>query len=442
MRRTHSTIAARAEIKHRASKFPAAFAPEGVMPVAGKLALVDRNDPYFVDCPQRVRDLQAAMHAAGIDAYLGSRPRTLSWLLDAFIPWRSYVLVPAEGMPTLFTFLVDGARIASETWLDVDHVVSYAGLPGMEPIANVAKAMKQGLRGGRGRVAYEDGISVYTPEGYLTRYEHQVLQAELSEVELLDGHGIVDRLSLVKDAGTINRFREAGRICDAGHTALREAVTNGGWRGRTETEIAGIAALAMRRAGSVSEWNFAGLNEIATGWRTALGACTPPTDKPLAAGEPCMFDLHSMFKLGLGDHSHNYLLAPATKRQRWHADNFVALVGHLLKTYRPGMTPEGMLYEVTRIAADRGCVDFVMPAVEHGIGLWGDEWKVGAELDQAIPYWTDRTHAYGENELVIAALQYVCPQDEIGFRYENPVLLGAGGCETMSKFPLAIEEIA
>jgi hypothetical protein len=32
-----------------------------------------------------------------------------------------------------------------------------------------------------------------------------------------------------------------------------------------------------------------------------------------------MFDLHSMFKLGLGDHSHNYLIASASKRQRRHA---------------------------------------------------------------------------------------------------------------------------
>jgi len=409
--------------------------------VAGKLAITDPSDPFFVDCPERVKALQAEMQAAGIDAYLGSRPRTLSWLLDAFIPWRSYVLVPAEGMPTLFTFLVDGSRVASETWLDIDHVVGYAGLPGMEPIANVAKTVRQGLGGRTGRVAYEDGISVFTPEGYLTRYEHQVLQAELAGAELVDGHAIVDRLSMVKDAGTINRFREAGRICDVGHAAVYDAVRDGGWSGRTETEIAGIAALAMRRAGSVSEWNFAGLNEIATGWRTALGACTPPTDKPLAAGEPCMFDLHSMFKLGLGDHSHNYLLAPATKRQRWHADNFVALVDHLLKAYRPGVTPERLLEEVTGLAAERGCADFVMPAVEHGIGLWGDEWKVGAELDQAIPYWTDRSHVYGENEMVIAAMQYVCPPDEIGFRYENPVLLRDSGCETMSKRPLAIEEI-
>ena len=80
---------------------------------------------------------------------------------------------------------------------------------------------------------------MYTPEGYLTRYEHQALQTELPSVQLIDGHGIVDRLSLVKDAGTINRFREAGRICDAGHEAVYAAVTNGGrsWDSRVWNPI-------------------------------------------------------------------------------------------------------------------------------------------------------------------------------------------------------------
>ena len=409
--------------------------------MAGRLAITDRNNPYFIDSPQRVQSVQAEMHTAGIDAYLGSRPRTLSWIADVFAPWRSYVLIPAEGMPFLFTFFIDAARIASETWLDTDHVLGYIGMPGMEPIPNIARLITEQLKGSRGRIAYEDGISVYTPEGYLTRYEHAQLQEHLPGSELVDAHAIIDRLSLIKDKGTINRFREAGRSCDAGHQALYEAVRNGGWKKLTETDVAGIAAVAMRRAGSVSEWNFAGLNEIATGWRTALGACTPPTDKPLAAGEPCMFDLHSMFKLGLGDHSHNYLLAPASKRQCWHADNFVVLVDHLIKSYRAGKTPAGLLAEVQELANERGCAEYVLPGVEHGIGLWGDEWKVGAETQQAVPYWTDPTHVYQENEMVVAAMQYVCPGDDIGFRYENPVVLYKDRCEVMSQFPLAIEEI-
>ncbi|MCK7470495.1 MAG: hypothetical protein MZU95_06655 [Desulfomicrobium escambiense] len=58
---------------------------------------LDPQSPYFIDFPGRVRALQAEMGRAGIDVYLGSRLRTLSWLLDTFCPWRSFVVVPAEG---------------------------------------------------------------------------------------------------------------------------------------------------------------------------------------------------------------------------------------------------------------------------------------------------------------------------------------------------------
>lgn len=45
-------------------------------------------------------------------------------------------------------------------------------------------------------------------------------------------------------------------------------------------------------------------------------ACTPPTERKLQPGEPLMVDLLSIFRLGLGDHTHNYLLAPANNRQK------------------------------------------------------------------------------------------------------------------------------
>ena len=73
------------------------------------------SDPYFIDFAARVRALQAAMAEAGIDVYLGSRLRTLSWLTDAFFPWRSFVVVPPDGVPTAITFVIDAARAASMT---------------------------------------------------------------------------------------------------------------------------------------------------------------------------------------------------------------------------------------------------------------------------------------------------------------------------------------
>jgi Xaa-Pro aminopeptidase len=382
------------------------------------------------------------MGEQGVDVYLGSRLRTLSWTLDAFCPWRSFVVIPPQGLPTAITFVIDGARVADESWLDEDHVWGYGPMGGQDQISLLVDLITPHLKGGKGVVGIESGMATYLPEGNLTLYEHQCLTAALPDARLVNAHGIVDRLSLIKDQGTINRFREASRIVDVGHVAVREAIADGGYEGMTETEIAGLAAYAMRQAGSEWEWSFTGGNEIASGYRTGLaaGACTPASRRALRPGEPLMVDLHAMFMLGLGDHAHNYLLGPATPRQRWHAQNFVELVELCLKTYRPGITPSSLADEMLDFCEEQDFADYMVPGFEHGIGLMGDEWRIGLN-DGPFPYWTNPDHAYQAGEMLICAMQYACPEEEIGFRYENPILITEDGCEVMSKFPLAIEEI-
>ncbi len=402
-----------------------------------------KNDPYFIDFPKRIEQIQAKMAEEKIDVYLGSRLRTLSWTLDAFCPWRSFVVIPPEGLPTAFTFVIDAARVADDSWLDDDHVLGFAPMGGQDQIEQIADFIGDILGNGKGRVGIESGMSNYLPEGFLTHYEYEQYRAALPDAELVNAHTIVDRLALIKDQGTINRFREASRIVDEGHKAVKDALSNGGYRGLTETEIAGIAALAMRKEGSEWEWSFTGGNEIASGYRTGLagGACTPPTRREIKEGEPLMVDIHAMFKLGLGDHSHNYFIGKATDRQWWHANNFVDIVALTLKTYRAGITPSSLAEEMMGFAEDRGFADFMVPGFEHGIGLMGDEWRIGLN-DGPFPYWTNPDHVYQENEVLICAMQYACPEEGIGFRYENPIVIGKNGCEELSKFPLGIEEIS
>ena len=78
--------------------------------------ILDPKDPYYIDNPGRVKSIQAEMQKRNIDVYLGSRVRTMSFILDAFCPWRSYIIIPAEGLPSLFTFVIDAVRIGDETW--------------------------------------------------------------------------------------------------------------------------------------------------------------------------------------------------------------------------------------------------------------------------------------------------------------------------------------
>jgi Xaa-Pro aminopeptidase len=400
------------------------------------------RDPYFIDFPQRIRSIQREMEKEELEVYLGSRLRTLSWTLDAFCPWRSFVVIPREGLPTAFTFAIDAARVADDSWLEPERVQGFAPMAGMDQIDQISRFIRELPGNGRGRVGIEDGMSNYLPEGNLTHYEYQRFAAMLPDAELVNAHTLVDRLALVKDQGTINRFREASRQVDVGHQAVLDAIRSGGYRGMTETEIAGIAAHAMRKAGSEWEWSFTGGNEIASGYRTgfAFGACTPASRREIRAGEPLMVDIHSMFKLGLGDHSHNYLIAPVTDRQRWHARNFVDITRLTLESYRAGITPGGLAKDMLGFAEERGFASYVLPAFEHGIGMMGDEWRIGLN-DGPVPYWTNPEHVYQENEVLICALQYACPEENIGFRYENPIVLSEDGCEELSKFPLAVDEI-
>jgi Xaa-Pro aminopeptidase len=401
-----------------------------------------RADPYAVDCAQRVKDVQAAMARQDVDVYLGSRLRTLSWVLDAFCPWRSYVVIPPDGLPTAFTFVIDAARVADDSWLDEDHILGYGPMGGQDQITVLSDMIGQYLQGGRGVVGIETGMGTYLPEGNLTQYEYERLAAALPDAQFVNVHDIVDRLSLIKDRGTVNRFREASRIVDVGHNAVYEAIKGGGFQGMTETEVAGLATHAMRKAGSEWEWSFTGGNEIASGYRTgfAAGACTPASRRPLQPGEPLMVDLHAMFKLGLGDHAHNYLLGPATPRQKWHARNFCDLVTLCLETYRPGVTPSSLADEMLDFCEGHGFADYMVPGFEHGIGVMGDEWRIGLN-DGPFPYWTNPDHVYQAGEILICAMQYACPEEGIGFRYENPILITEDGNEPMSRFPLAIEEI-
>ena len=401
------------------------------------------RDPYFIDFPARIRAIQAEMEREDLDVYLGSRLRTLSWTLDAFCPWRTFVVIPREGLPVVFTFAIDAARVGDDSWLDAARVRGFAPLGGMDQIDQISECIREVLDGRPGKLGIEDGMSNYLPEGNLTHYEYERLRAAFPAAEFVNAHTLVDRLATIKDEGTINRFREASRIVDVGHEAVFEALRDGGYRGMTETEVAGIAAHAMRKAGSEWEWSFTGGNEIASGYRTgyAFGACTPATRREIRAGEPLMVDIHAMFRLGLGDHSHNYLIAPVTERQRWHAQNFLDIARLTLETYRAGVTPSGLAKQVLGFAEQRGFASHVLPGFEHGIGMLGDEWRIGLN-DGPVPYWTNPDHVYQENEVLICAIQYACPEEQIGFRYENPIVLVSDGCEELSKFPLGVEEIA
>ncbi|MFW9992104.1 MAG: M24 family metallopeptidase [Candidatus Odinarchaeota archaeon] len=389
---------------------------------------------YSIDHKKRLKKIQVEMDEWGLSVYLGSRLRTLSYVSDAFCPWRSFIIIPRDGDPVLFTFIIDAERVRDDSWLD--DVRGFGPLGGGHQIDVITDEILGMLPGsGAGKIGVELGMSNYLPEGNLTTEEYGAIKKRLSNTELVNAIDIIDRLSMYKELGEINRFRKASDIVDIGHKAVLDAFE----LGMTETEIAGIAEHAMRKAGSEWSWSFTAGNEIASGYRTAypMGACTPATRKKITAGEPLMVDLHAMFKLGLGDHAHNYLIEPVTEKQQEHAGNFIDTITRVLDLYAPGMTPGTMADDIMDWADIKGFAQFLVPGFEHGIGLMGDEWRIGMN-DGPMPYWTNPDHVYEENMMVICAMQYMAPEDSVGFRYEAPVVITKKGREVLNKTPLEV----
>jgi hypothetical protein len=66
-----------------------------------------------------------------------------------------------------------------------------------------------------------------------------------------------------------------------------------------------------------------------------------------------------------------------TDRQWWHTNNFVDIVKLPLEPYRAGITPADLAEQMIGFADERGFSAYMVPGFEHGIGMLGNEWRIG-----------------------------------------------------------------
>jgi len=376
-----------------------------------------------IDFLRRLRTFQAELAQQGVDALVATRLKTITHLSGAFVPWRSAVVVPADGEPRLFTVSMDAVRVAQEGWLKA--VVPYARVPLMEMVVR----RLGDLRLQAGRIGFEGGYSWHLPEGNITLAEYRILERGCPRAELVDCTPLTDRLLLIKEPEQVQLMRQATAMCDAAQEALRHEARPG----MTETEIAGIAERVLRDRGSEFAWTFTGGQEIASGHRTWTGACTPATRKLVQRGEFLLLDLHGMYALMLGDVSHNAVLGPPTAEQRRVIEAYVATCTFLLGALRPGRTIGAVAAETRRFVQDSGWAGMIR-GFGHGIGHFGNEWYPSF-TDVYMPYVSEPDFVLQPNFLEIMALTCNLPGVG-GLRFERPVVVTETGAECLSRTPI------
>ena len=380
-----------------------------------------------INFQKRVDRVVEGMKKRGLDLFLGTRGKSISYLGGAFIPWRSVMPVSRDGYIGLNTLLMDAERIKDDSWLE--NITPTAPLPGMD-LWDVTVAQIVGLGLDKGTIGLELGHSPRMIAGFLFATELEFLKEKLPEAKFVNAVDLLDEVTFVKDPEEIRLMRQASAIADAAQARVMEHLEVG----LTEMEIAGIGEMEMRRRGSEFHWPVTGSSEIASGYRSwyAMGGCTPPTDKVLQPGESLLVDMHPTYKQYYSDLSHNYIIGQPSPEQRKLADAYLEAAEVLIANLKTGRTVGQVAKTVAAVVEKSGYAAYTLPGYGHGLGVIGHEWYP-AILDND----EFRDVVLLENVVEVAALVINVPGVG-GMRLECPVRVTASGGEMLCTTPLEL----
>jgi Xaa-Pro dipeptidase len=380
------------------------------------------------DHEARLKKIQAKMDEQDIDVLIATRLSTVGYVFGAFVPWRGVAVIPRDGEPQLYVVGLDSERVKDDSFFK--NVTGVAPLPGMAMWEQILSYLRvRGLE--KGRIGVELGHSPIRIETFLLASEYELLREAFPQATFKDATHFLNEIFIIKDEAEIESFRQAAEICDLGlGVVLKELRV-----GMTETEVAGIAEYAMRKAGSELNWTFTGGQEIGSGVRTAYywGGCTPPTRKRIERGDNVLLDVHAMYNLYLGDLARNAIMGEPTPEQRELADVFVAACDLLLKSMKPGVTYGEVSDKVDAFMDRTGYRQYALPGYGHGIGILGNEWYP-VLMNSSVPYESKGDLVLQPNMVEVAALVLNRPGVG-GMRMEMTVLITKDGNEPLNKVP-------
>ena len=378
-----------------------------------------------LDRTARFSRIRAEMARHGIDVLVGTRSGTVNYIAGAYLPWRSLVVFPRDGEPAVFTFLLDLARIKHESW--IADIVPYVPRPGGD-LWELAISLLHARGLDQGTIGIELGHSIRTNQGFLTATEYDLLRAGLPRAKFVNALPVIDRAAFIKEPGEIALMRQAAAMADSAIASVRDQIEVG----MTETMVAGIGELELRRLGSEYHWAVTGGSEVASGYRAAWPFCgtTPPSQKIIQAGENVIVDFHPCYRGYLSDLGHNLFMGEMTSDQRKLADAFGDAAHVLVDAMTVGNTVRDVCRAVTACLEKSGYLPHAIPMYGHGLGMIGNEWYAAVvDNEEFGPVVLE------ENVVEVAFLCITIP-GVAGFRMECPVLATRHGGEMLNSTPL------
>lgn len=246
------------------------------------------ESPVF-DYKARWKRAAALMERDGVDALFLMKPANLAYFTG-------------DGRPCALALLTRTQQcVVAVPACDIASVRRSSAATDIRAFQNEAE-MFHGFRD----VLQELGLTQATiaiEKNFFDAALYEVFVAHiLPQARVVPATPIISQLRMLKDPEEIECLKAAALVADAGMDAAARALRPG----VSESEIAGEAELAMRKAGAEG---WASVTYVASGWRSAM-AHGPATPKIIAAGDVVQVHLAPMVQGYSADMCRTFLIEP------------------------------------------------------------------------------------------------------------------------------------
>ena len=361
----------------------------------------------------RLERVQSAMSERGLDGLVLHSPENLCYLSGFHTPGYYFpqaLIVGPAGNPRLVTRYLEQPGAIAATWLDGESLLGY--LDHQEPVNAIVATMKA-LGLDRGKIGIEKQGYSTLPIG-----SFEQLQAILSDVELVDGSGLVERFRAVKSVPEIAYIRRAAEISSL---AMQSAVEH---CEPDMTEHALNAQVCKTLAENGAE--YAGLPVfISSGHRTYIRHAVP-TDKIIQPGDNVLVELTGVVRRYAAPLFRTINLGPPSATLRAHSNAVRDMLNALIEKLRPGLSSHEANAVAVEAAGKAGAG--VVKRAGYSVGLnFPPDWGEGVFLDLCT----------GNDTVLKAGMVFHMPQairigDNTPSAISETVLITEDRCEVLT----------
>jgi Xaa-Pro aminopeptidase len=287
------------------------------------------------------------MEEKGIGASMIRNPYSFTYFAGTSW-WQPSILIPAKAEPIIFAFEDEAEELKEKTW--IENVLGY------RKVEELMRAVTENTRrlSGSGALGFDVDIdaSALLYEQFKTMHPDK---------KIMDVHGLIMQLRMVKDPTEIENIRKASRCAESAVKAAMDSVHVG----VTETAIAGEAQRAARNKGADSVLVY-------------VNAGSPrvhahPRNKPVGAGDTVKIDVMPSYNGYYSDLAQTIFVSPVTEEKKKAYGAIVEAVEEYIKVLRADKPLDELEKIVQGIYSKHGVQKYYIYGFAHGVGLRFEE---------------------------------------------------------------------